>query len=728
MAENHTIRYTLDATDNASADIKKVGDAITNTGSAADSAGSDTGGMGKFKSAAIAVGTALLGMQIGDKIAELNQVGEAANKAQTTFTQLVGGTDQARLAMDALRNATSGAVDDLTLQQGANQMLVTGLAKNIPELEQLTELGVKLSGAMGKDATEGMENFALAMNNMSYERLDTLGISASNVRNRVAELKKEGYDTQEAFKMAVIEQGALTLERLGVAAEVGATGVSKLSTRLQNLQQDIGQGLNTTIEGAANSLNMIFEIGDMRQAQRDMAQGRAQEFVNEYQKAIEQYVAQSGADIDLSYVFGGRDGFAQALADVFKAVEQDPALKEDMEGLALKMLKLPEGARGNEAVQALADSLSLAFHDSTIQGQIKLENEALAEQEAHLKAINAQMEREKEHRADMWDKLRAYNDEQEQMNRVFEQFTSQYGELEGLTPLSEFMSAADAEEYTNRLAAAKDELELLKGFAEQDLISDAQLTSAESMVENLEDMAEQAEKAAAAFENIKLSDVFGQTGGGMQGEISDMILSQMQDAGATEEAIAAMQRALDLSSGRSTEGSLTLEEQIIPILAKLMPNQAAGQAANIEAYLQQMALSGAGQDEITAGLPFAGRFGSAWGSYDQKMIDMYGGTTGEGAGMSEEMQATADASIELNDNMEAVKGSAVELNDIMAGLTGVVHTIKANLVVEGLDKLLAALNAAGSGGSPVVPGDPRVGGRPGSAGGTGGGGGNRGAR
>ena len=257
--EQYRILVTIDGNNLASADIEKVN---RDLGKMDDSVKKSGASWGKFKDA---VGTALGAVGIAAGVAavvgQVNELGRAANAAEITFNQVSGGADKAAASLGRMRDLTGNVIDDMALMQGANSLLVTGVASTSRQAEELVNLGSRLSAVMGVDAAEGIQNLNSALLNNSFLRLDTLGISASRVRERVNELKDAGLDMSEAFAQAVTEIGTQTLEDLGAAANVSENAIARLTTRLENLGQDVGQAVNTQLGSIATTLEQIIVLG-----------------------------------------------------------------------------------------------------------------------------------------------------------------------------------------------------------------------------------------------------------------------------------------------------------------------------------------------------------------------------------------------------------------------------------------------------------------------------------
>jgi chromosome segregation ATPase len=149
--------------------------------------------------------------------------GAQLETVRDTFDSLaksVNSTSEAMLV--GLRAATEGMVSDTDLMMSANRFLAMGLAATADEAAELSRVAVSLGAAMGKDATAAMEEFALLMANQSIPRLDTFGISAGKVRTRIKELMaaNEGLTREGAFNQAVMEEAAISMDKLGNAVPI----------------------------------------------------------------------------------------------------------------------------------------------------------------------------------------------------------------------------------------------------------------------------------------------------------------------------------------------------------------------------------------------------------------------------------------------------------------------------------------------------------------------------
>lgn len=258
MAEK-TVRLRIVADDQATPAFQRLGREMERTGQQAQRTNSIFSDLGQNILGAITIGGAI---QLGS---QLYNLGREASIAASTFTQLSGGASEAAANMDLLRVATGGIVDDMTLMQGSSKLLQMGLATTGGEVARLTELAVKLGGAMGSDATSSIENFALLLANQSVLRLDTFGISSARVRAEIERLMQTGeaLNREDAFRMAVLSEGAVALDRLGAAADAAGTPLARLQARFENMAQQAGIAATNIIEQAAATVEMLLQLGDL---------------------------------------------------------------------------------------------------------------------------------------------------------------------------------------------------------------------------------------------------------------------------------------------------------------------------------------------------------------------------------------------------------------------------------------------------------------------------------
>ncbi len=242
------------------------------------------------------LGTALAARQVIGLAEDMYDLGTQSLRANEVFQQLSGGAAQADAQLRSLQGATGNIVDNMTLMSGANRLMMMGLAETSSEVTRLTELAVRLGSAMGNDAGESIENFSLLLANQSLLRLDSFGISSAAVREEIEQLIATGQalNREDAFRMAVMSEGAEALERLGDAAAAAETPIARLQTRLENFFQSASTnfaiGVNAIVEGVpaiAEGVGQRLSV----EAMASLVAVRAGVSLDEARAAVEQQLA-----------------------------------------------------------------------------------------------------------------------------------------------------------------------------------------------------------------------------------------------------------------------------------------------------------------------------------------------------------------------------------------------------------------------------------------------------
>lgn len=214
------------------------------------------GAIGGINSAlgAIGVGVSLAGA--ASVVGQLVEIGRQAETAERTFHNLTEPIGGISAALDTLRTSTDFSIADTALEQIGSKALLTGVAGTKEELGKLVEVGSKLGRAMGMDAAEGVDNLNAAILNMSFVRLDQMGLSAAKVRTEMEQLLATGQalNKEDAFKMAVLDQGTQAVERLGDAAQTTYGWLDKLKAQGQNALDAVGKGVGGLANQGAGAL------------------------------------------------------------------------------------------------------------------------------------------------------------------------------------------------------------------------------------------------------------------------------------------------------------------------------------------------------------------------------------------------------------------------------------------------------------------------------------------
>jgi len=586
--------------------------------------------------------------KLADIVGDMFDLGTKTNIASSTFDSLTKNLGGSATNMRSLRDATGGTVDNLTLMEGTNKLLQMGLASNTDEMSKLAEMAIKLGSSMGMDATKSMSDFSLLLANNSIMRLDQFGISSGEVRQRIIELQAatDGLSRSDAFKMAVMEIGAKALDRLGTAASAAETPIARLQANVSNLAQDFSGRFTT----GANAVAGILEIAtgsypgqaENQAAAADLARNQAADFARSYFDAMETYIDMSGAN-------KASDKFVSTLMfTTAEAVKNNPNL--DVRKFIAD--RVAEGWQNGEAIgpqdiQGYIDSFTATFQLANDEIAVNVSNQqAVVKQQLLTNYLTGDSGRDfspgvnvakqmldaylssggGDDRADSRRQQAQAQAIAKQRNDIFNllnsSMTGAFGSMgydttvtdpgmfsQKLDPkymkslVPQYMQQSGADQITADLRTAQNEFEKLQALADQKLISDQQLQGAKNMVDNLSQMADQAQRAADNYKNLTLAGALGQSGGGMQGEMSDQIISEMKKNGASDKEIAMMQQSLDLASGRETQSSLEMKNVIVPKIAKMTSEKAAIAVANVDAFLKEAVLRGMSPEAIAAMMP-----------------------------------------------------------------------------------------------------------------------------
>jgi biopolymer transport protein ExbD len=616
----------------ATADTKQFDQAAQGSGAGVENLASTIGNAVKGFIAFKAVGMA----------AEMVTIGNAANATQATFTALSGGINQATNTLNALRAATGGVVADTELMAGANRLLAMNIATSGQQAADLAGVAVNLGKAFGQDASSAIENFSLMIANQSLLRLDSLGISAAAVRERMKELAAEfpEMDKQARFTQATLEQATVTVDRLGTSITAAQTPLAKLETSFENLKTTVSQSMATVVNDALTAAGQLATIFDLIgkngldavanaafNPENSLAQQRALPLADAGVEMFSEYLDMGGMNTTMTGL-----QMQEMLERAFTMVEENPALKSDWSKVVEEIIGSPFDPNST-AMVALRDSLSATYSIVTKEAAVNAENQS--RELARFQAIMASQANP----GMTFDQMQQQNYEAAKYGALTDQFGGTTGKG-GSWFENTFGGAGDvaaAGELFTQLESAQASLAAFQGSAggigqfidastmeginaqfeklrelnEQGLITDDSLAKAE-------EFKTKAEAAAKAFENMSLTDIFGQSSGGVKGEIGDLVLERMKENGATPEELAAVQRQFDLSSGRETQSSLAFDEKVVPMLEQLAledPAMAAQAIANFEESSKQAKLLGI--DDATMAnniMGFTGMTGTGAGS------------------------------------------------------------------------------------------------------------------
>lgn len=164
---------------------------------------------------------------------QIDQLGTQAVRTAFAFDELSGGANQAATNVLAIQRAGAGTIGALSAMSTGVQALSLNLASSAAEFGEITSAAraVALVSPVINNASDAIAELGLAASNLSYRRLDQLGLSVGEVKDRIGELKREndGLDESAAFLQATV---GLLNEKYGDlvnSAEAAATGQERLT-------------------------------------------------------------------------------------------------------------------------------------------------------------------------------------------------------------------------------------------------------------------------------------------------------------------------------------------------------------------------------------------------------------------------------------------------------------------------------------------------------------------
>jgi hypothetical protein len=214
----------------------------------------EKGLQGLVKAAKAFAGIAAVGA-VAKQAVELGKLGIASQTAAVRFERFAGSAERADMLLAAFNDGAQGTVDQMTAMAASGRLLQMGLVETGDEMEQVAAMATRL-GDQTIGAQARLEAFAAMLANQSIPRLDNFGISSGRVRARIDELLKSGQalSREQAFKMAVMEEGAKALDRLGDTSDLTSVRVEKITAAWKTLKQEMGVIM---IEDATNALNAL---------------------------------------------------------------------------------------------------------------------------------------------------------------------------------------------------------------------------------------------------------------------------------------------------------------------------------------------------------------------------------------------------------------------------------------------------------------------------------------
>lgn len=190
-------------------------------------------------------------------------------RANVAFVELAGSVATAEGRLIAIQEGAAGAVSQLGAIKIANQAASLGLANTAQEFQRLTEAArvTALISPVINDIESAITELGLASANLSFRRLDQLGLSVTEVRNRMKELQAANAELtdSQAFLEASID--SLIAKGSGIidSQAAQASGLERLNVAINEFLDQEGAFSNFLEQGfgqLAESVNSFFVLTD----------------------------------------------------------------------------------------------------------------------------------------------------------------------------------------------------------------------------------------------------------------------------------------------------------------------------------------------------------------------------------------------------------------------------------------------------------------------------------
>lgn len=228
-----------------------------------------SGFAGAFNQLGGAVGVSL---SVAGAMRAIGAAVEQANLA-TTFdrqhfsaVRLAGSQAQLNKLLEAYREAMGGTVNEAQALADVISLQAQGFAKNAAQLKTLLE-GVRgASLATGKPQEFIVSRLQLELLNQTGLRLNELGLSMAEVRQRAEELSNAnaGLSKEAAYQQAVIEKLSEKFGSLSKSNEGQKSGLERLADSWGNLGLAIGQLIQGPLGAFAGAVSKSVDLSTER--------------------------------------------------------------------------------------------------------------------------------------------------------------------------------------------------------------------------------------------------------------------------------------------------------------------------------------------------------------------------------------------------------------------------------------------------------------------------------
>lgn len=212
----------------------------------------------------------LLNFAMGLGVGQLVRFGENAARIENmsrAFNTLSGGSDNASIALDKLKEATDGTMTSFDLFQQANNAMILGVTRNSDEMAEMFDMAQRLGRALGRDTASSVESLITGIGRQSRLMLDNIGIIvksdeayksyANQIGKSVSSLSDA--EKKQAFFNATLESAREKIQTLPDEVRSTQESFNRLSTAVSNATIKIGNFINPVLVKLADGISNLLE-------------------------------------------------------------------------------------------------------------------------------------------------------------------------------------------------------------------------------------------------------------------------------------------------------------------------------------------------------------------------------------------------------------------------------------------------------------------------------------
>lgn len=185
--------------------------------------------------------------------------GQIVSELSTAFNSLEKQAGGSATALDKLKDATGGLIDNLDLMRASNQALLSGLTPD--QFLQLASAADTLGDAVGKNTKEALDDLVNSVSTGNERMLKAYGITIDNAKAEAEFAKSLGVTAsqlnelgkKEAARIALIDVTQEKTKKLGAGTETAGDQMQKLGNALSNSVSYVTQWIN-------ESQNLVYVL------------------------------------------------------------------------------------------------------------------------------------------------------------------------------------------------------------------------------------------------------------------------------------------------------------------------------------------------------------------------------------------------------------------------------------------------------------------------------------